>query len=858
MTLDEKLASVLCAIFPPVLRKRLMSALYILANPALEGCVYTGISGVGKSLALNIVVNLLDADGRLLCSRIPASVTADQLLDSFDFEKSIASSRVCYKRGLLVRNNRQVYLLDNFDLFTPECQRIIGQFCKSNRSYKRTEKPIVLAACTSEAFSYNQDTSFENTKSTVSASSQSGKLPTLDGADNNIFHLFGIACYIKPIVMPDERCAVSRMLGSGGVTITPQSASYIISSVLQARQICAHICFEKWVYELIAQLVERAACDGNSAESNVLEVLRVQCALAEILSIDHPLHKSDVYYAAYLALFHRMHTNIFDENLQVNLSSCNTSQSSKSTKTADKDNKNSSTDNDAKTSHFASSNNLVNQLDACSKSSHARTGSQPTNRANTSTSRNFWNVFTSSYPSEHDNANTDAYGKSSITKQSKAAEHFESGTLNISGTNTCSEQSTDKLPLSTVAKYKELTTDSSTGASSATRTEMGAIQGTSIAASTGSNYATGAGTGTGTDTGTGTGTGTEIDSNLHPANTKTTLQFPASNNSEESQGDTSTTENHEGRCFEVADKQAHLYVAQTRARTSIRRKKNNSSSTSVRNTVRTGMQKSLRGHSIGLSSMPQASRHDISFAGTLRSAAVYQKSRHSERKSFASSHSLQQSLDVSNSKIDGSPALIVKSSDIRYHVRESKQPQLLVFLIDSSGSLGAQRRMSVVKGVVLSLLKDAYINHTLVALVAFRNQTAETLLEPTRSSTRALHVLTALRTGGKTPLNAALVQGVQVIDRFTKATPHVRAHLIIITDGKGNIACNGSCDREYIKAEYDSFVGSLAQRNDIHVLCVDSEPPGVMRFARTERLARTLHAAYVHLDDFSPHTIRAL
>lgn len=850
MTLNEKLASVLCAFFPPVLRKRLMSALYILANPALEGCVYTGISGVGKSLALSIVVNLLDADGRLLCSRIPASVTADQLLDSFDFEKSIASSRVCYKRGLLVRDNRQVYLLDNFDLFTPECQRIIGQFCKSNRSYKRTEKPIVLAACTSEAFSYNQGISFENTKSSVSASSQSGKLPTLDGAVNNIFDLFGIACYIKPIVIPDERCAVSCMLGSGGVTITPQSASYIISSVLQARQVCAHICFEKWVYELIAQLVERAACDGNSAESSVLEVLRVQCALAEILSIDHPLHKSDVYYAAYLALFHRMHTNIFDENLQVNLSSCNTSQSSKSTKTADKDNKNSSTDNDAKTSHFASSNNLVNQLDACSKSSNARTGSQPTNRANTSTSRNFWNVFTSSYPSEHDNANTDVYGKSSITKQSKAAEHFESGTLNLSGTNTCSEQSTDKLPLSTIAKHKELTTDSSTAASSATRTETRAIQGTSIAASTGSNSATG--------TGTVTGTGAEIDSNSHPANTTTTLQFLPSNNSEESQGDASTTEKHEGRCFEVADKQAHLYVAQARSRTLISRKKNNSSFTSVRNTVRTGMQKSLHGHSIGLSSMPQASRHDISFAGTLRSAAVYQKSRHSERKSFASSHTLQPSLDVNNSKIDGSPALIVKSSDIRYHIRESKQPQLLVFLIDSSGSLGAQRRMSVVKGVVLSLLKDAYINHTLVALVAFRNQIAKTLLEPTRSSTRALHVLTALRTGGKTPLNAALVQGVQVIDRFMKATPHVRAHLIIITDGKGNIACNGSCDREYIKAEYDSFVGSLAQRNDIHILCVDSEPTGVMRFARTERLARTLHATYVHLDDFSLHTIRAL
>lgn len=854
MTLDEKLASVLCASFLPVLRKRIIPALYILANPALEGCVYTGLSGVGKSLVLNIVVNLLDTDSRLLCSRIPASVTADQLLDSFDFEKSIASSRVCYKCGLLVRNARQVYILDNFDLFTPECQRIIGQFCKLNRSYKRIEKPVVLVACTSEAFSYNQGINFENTQSSVSASSQSAKLPTLDGAGNNIFDLFGIACYIKPIVMPDERCAVSRMLDSSNVTITSQSASYIISSVLQARQVCAHISFEKWVYELIAQLVERAACDGNSAESSVLEVLRVQCALAEILSIDHPLNKSDVYYAAYLALFHRMHTNIFDENLQVNLSSGNTSQSCKSTKTADKENKNLSTGNDAKTSFFASSNDLANQLGTCSKGVNVRTGSQPTNRANTSTSRNFWNVFTSSYPSAHDNANTGTYGKSSIIKQSKAAEHFENGNLNISGSNTCSEQSIDKLPPSTVAKHKELTTDSSTGASSETRTETGAVQGTSMAASTGSNYATG----TGTDTGTGAGTGTEIDSNSHPANTTTTFQFFPSNNSEESQGDASTTEKHEGRCFEVADEQAHLYVGQTRARTSIRRKKNNSSFTSVRNTVRTSMQKSLHGHSIGLSSMPQASRHDISFAGTLRSAAVYQKSRHSERKSYASSHTLQPSLDVSNSKIDDSPALIVKSSDIRYHIRESKQPQLLVFLIDSSGSLGTQRRMSVVKGVVLSLLKDAYINHTLVALVAFRNQTAETLLEPTRSSTRALHVLTALRTGGKTPLNAALVQGVQVIDRFMKATPHVRAHLIIITDGKGNIACNGSCDREYIKAEYDSFVGSLAQRNDIHILCVDSEPPGVMRFARTERLARTLHAAYVHLDNFSLHTIRAL
>ncbi|MFR1215382.1 MAG: hypothetical protein ACLSCV_12375 [Acutalibacteraceae bacterium] len=54
-------------------------------------------------------------------------------------------------------------------------------------------------------------------------------------------------------------------------------------------------------------------------------------------------------------------------------------------------------------------------------------------------------------------------------------------------------------------------------------------------------------------------------------------------------------------------------------------------------------------------------------------------------------------------------AISIYPQDIREKVRQKKMANVLVFVVDASGSMGANQRMIETKVAVLSLLKDAYI-----------------------------------------------------------------------------------------------------------------------------------------------------
>ena len=138
---------------------------------------------------------------------------------------------------------------------------------------------------------------------------------------------------------------------------------------------------------------------------------------------------------------------------------------------------------------------------------------------------------------------------------------------------------------------------------------------------------------------------------------------------------------------------------------------------------------------------------------------------------------------------DAASAIIMRKEDLRIRRFEERAARVTIFAVDASGSAAAAR-LAEAKGAVELMLGQAYVTRSEVALVAFRGERAELLLPPTRSLTRARRALAELPGGGGTPLalglNAAREVAEAVITRGRSAA------LVILTDGRANIAADGS------------------------------------------------------------------
>ncbi|GII93877.1 putative cobaltochelatase [Sinosporangium siamense] len=128
--------------------------------------------------------------------------------------------------------------------------------------------------------------------------------------------------------------------------------------------------------------------------------------------------------------------------------------------------------------------------------------------------------------------------------------------------------------------------------------------------------------------------------------------------------------------------------------------------------------------------------------------------------------------------------LIVEPGDLREAVREGMESNLVLFVVDASGSMAARKRMTEVKGAVLSLLLDAYQRRDKVGLITFRGTTATLALPPTSSVEAGAARLRELPTGGRTPLAAALLKAADVLRIERMRDPSRRPLLIVVTDGR--------------------------------------------------------------------------
>ncbi|MGH3636114.1 MAG: vWA domain-containing protein, partial [Mycobacterium sp.] len=128
--------------------------------------------------------------------------------------------------------------------------------------------------------------------------------------------------------------------------------------------------------------------------------------------------------------------------------------------------------------------------------------------------------------------------------------------------------------------------------------------------------------------------------------------------------------------------------------------------------------------------------------------------------------------------------LRLRAPDVRRAVREGREGNLVIFVVDASGSMAARDRMAAVSGATLSLLRDAYQRRDKVAVITFRGEGARLLLPPTTSAHIAGRRLARFETGGKTPLAEGLLAARELVLREKVRDRARRPLVVVLTDGR--------------------------------------------------------------------------
>jgi magnesium chelatase subunit D len=225
----------------------------------------------------------------------------------------------------------------------------------------------------------------------------------------------------------------------------------------------------------------------------------------------------------------------------------------------------------------------------------------------------------------------------------------------------------------------------------------------------------------------------------------------------------------------------------------------------------------------------------IHLIDTLRAAAPWQKLR-------------QQSLATAK-LIEN--RILVRSEDIKVRRFIEKRETTIIFAVDASGS-SAWQRLAEAKGAVQLMLARAYQTRSRVGLVAFRKDSAEIILPPTRSLARARRLLADMVGGGGTPLATGIEVALKLaLDEKAKGRT---ARLLILTDGQGNVARDGSLGRGQANAD------ALAMAHQVRLSGIQTVQIDTATRPRPESrdLAKKMGATYMPLPSARSGDLAAL
>jgi magnesium chelatase subunit D len=242
---------------------------------------------------------------------------------------------------------------------------------------------------------------------------------------------------------------------------------------------------------------------------------------------------------------------------------------------------------------------------------------------------------------------------------------------------------------------------------------------------------------------------------------------------------------------------------------------------------------------------PQGKAKDLALDATLRAAAPHQEGRRAATTSAGE---------------NTGAGVLVEPWDIRQKVRESKAGSLVLFVVDASGSMGAQRRMVAVKGAILSLLLDAYQRRDRVGLISFRGTSAGLLLPPTNSVDLAQVHLQEMPTGGRTPLSSGLFKALEVIETERMKDRDVLPLVVLLSDGRANAAATtatatgGFSSGVAGAAEEAIAAAGIIREGRIPSVVVDTED-GYVKLRLAAPIAEAMGGRYVKLEELRAESL---
>lgn len=189
---------------------------------------------------------------------------------------------------------------------------------------------------------------------------------------------------------------------------------------------------------------------------------------------------------------------------------------------------------------------------------------------------------------------------------------------------------------------------------------------------------------------------------------------------------------------------------------------------------------------------------DLAILPTLAAAAPWQRFRHR-----------RQDDQQKQSGQHDQRRIILTRDDLRTAQRESAGGELVIIIVDASGSMG-RGAIRTAKSTALEVLQSSYRDRSKVCIIVARGHEAAIGLPVTRSLSRARRCLTSLPTGGGTPLASARLRAANIARRF----PPELVRVIELSDGRANVGLPHSHgtpteDAEKAKYELDAVVSSV-------------------------------------------------